>query len=30
MLDRDIVAEYKLDHDFLAEIYALPGGHEIK
>jgi len=28
--DRDIVAEYKLDHDFLAEIYALPGGHEIK
>ena len=30
MLDRDIVAEYKLDHDFLTEIYALPGGHEIK
>jgi len=30
MLDRDIVPEYKLDHDFLSEIYALPGGREIK
>jgi heterodisulfide reductase subunit C len=30
MLDRDIVAEYKLDHDFLSEIYGLPGGREIK
>ncbi len=30
MLDKDIVAEYKLDHDFLSEIYALPGGQEIK
>ncbi|MCK7469438.1 MAG: hypothetical protein MZU95_00560 [Desulfomicrobium escambiense] len=30
MLDRDVVAEYKLDHDFLSEIYALPGGREIK
>jgi len=30
MLERDVVAEYKLDHDFLSEIYALPGGREIK
>ncbi len=30
MIDRDVVPEYKLDHDFLAEIYQLPGGQEIK
>jgi heterodisulfide reductase subunit C2 len=30
MLQKDIVYEATLDHDFLDEIYALPGGHEIK
>ena len=30
MLQKDIVFEATLDHDFLDEIYALPGGHEIK
>jgi heterodisulfide reductase subunit C len=30
MLQKDIVYESTLDHDFLDEIYALPGGHEIK
>ena len=30
MLKKEIVYESTLDHDFLDEIYALPGGHEIK
>ena len=30
MLQKEIVYEATLDHDFLDEIYALPGGHEIK
>jgi len=30
MLDREVVYESVLDHDFLDEIYSLPGGHEIK
>jgi len=30
MLQKDIVYEATLDHDFLDEIYALPGGHEVK
>jgi heterodisulfide reductase subunit C len=30
MLQKDIVYESTLDHDFLDEIYSLPGGHEIK
>lgn len=30
MLEKDVVYESKLDHDFLDEIYALPGGQEIK
>ncbi len=30
MLEKEIVYESTLDHDFLDEIYSLPGGHEIK
>ena len=30
MLEKDVVYESTLDHDFLEEIYALPGGNEIK
>jgi heterodisulfide reductase subunit C len=30
MLEREVVYESVLDHDFLDEIYSLPGGHEIK
>jgi heterodisulfide reductase subunit C len=30
MLSKDIVYEATLDHDFLDEIYSLPGGHQIK
>jgi heterodisulfide reductase subunit C len=30
MLQKDIVYEATLNHDFLDEIYGLPGGHEIK
>ena len=30
MLEREVVYESVLDHDFLDEIYSLPGGHEVK
>jgi len=30
MLEKSVVYESSLDHDFLDEIYTLPGGHEIK
>ena len=30
MLDREVVYESVLDHDFLDEIYLLPGGREVK
>jgi len=30
MLEREVVYESVLDHDFLDEIYSLPGGQEIK
>ncbi|MCK4236642.1 MAG: 4Fe-4S dicluster domain-containing protein [Candidatus Krumholzibacteria bacterium] len=30
MLGKDIIAESTLDHDFLEEIYSLPGGADIK
>ncbi|MBN1164333.1 MAG: 4Fe-4S dicluster domain-containing protein [Candidatus Krumholzibacteriota bacterium] len=30
MLDKEVVYEATLDHDFLDEIYSLPGGQEIK
>jgi len=30
MLEKEVVYESTLDHDFLAEIYSLPGGDQIK
>jgi heterodisulfide reductase subunit C len=30
MLEKEVVYESELDHDFLDEIYSLPGGNEIK